>query len=181
VGRGKAYLGGANRLVDAVLGGWQLAGLNRWTSGLPFSFNEPGWSTDWQIEGYGVKTAPIKTRKHLVGGLPQLFDDPAAIANGFPHGNPMRAPYPGEAGQRNGFRGDGYFDIDSSLSKTWLLTEGAKLKFAWEVYNATNSTRFDVSPASLNAGLGNGAFAIGYYAATLSTYRRMQFGLRLDF
>jgi len=181
VGRGKAYMGGANRLVDGVLGGWQLAGLNRWTSGLPFSFNEPGWSTDWQIEGYGVKTAPIKTRKHLVGGLPQLFDDPAAIANGFPHGNPMRAPYPGEAGQRNGFRGDGYFDIDSSLSKTWLLTEGAKLKFAWEVYNATNSTRFDVSPASLNAGLGNGAFAIGYYAATLSTYRRMQFGLRLDF
>ncbi len=181
VGRGKRYLGGANRLIDAVVGGWQFAGLNRWTSGLPYSFNEPGWSTNWELEGYGVKTAPFKTRKHLVNGLPQLFDNPGAIANGFTIGNPVRAPYPGEAGQRNGFRGDGYFDIDSSLSKTWNLAEGARLKFAWEVYNVSNSTRFDVSPAGLNAGLGSGAIAIGYYDASLTTYRRMQFGLRLDF
>ena len=179
VGRGKAYLAGVNPLIDAVIGGWQLAGLNRWTSGLPYSFTEPGWTTDWQLEGYGVQTAPFKTRKHLVGGLPQLFDNPNQISNGFTVGNPIRAPYPGEAGQRNGFRGDGYFDIDSSLSKIWSIRERAKLKFAWEVYNATNSTRFDVSPAGLNAGLSSGA--IGSYAETLSTYRRMQFGLRLDF
>jgi hypothetical protein len=180
-GRGRSYLAGANPLVDAVIGGWQFAGLSRWTSGLPYSFTEPGWATDWQLEGYGVKTAPFKTRKHLVNGLPQIFDDPAAIANGFTFGNPVRAPYPGEAGQRNGFRGDGYFDIDSSLSKTWSLAERAKLKFAWEVYNVSNTTRFDVSPAGLNAALGSGAASIGYYAASLSTYRRMQFGLRLDF
>ena len=111
----------------------------------------------------------------------QLFDNPNQISNGFSTGNPIRAPYPGEAGQRNGFRGDGYFDIDSSLSKTWSLAERAKLKFAWEVYNVSNSTRFDVSPAGLNAGLGSGAIAIGYYDASLTTYRRMQFGLRLDF
>jgi len=181
VGHGKTYLSNTNRLVDALIGGWQFAGLNRWTSGLPYSFTEPGWSTDWQLEGYGVRTAPFKTRKHLVNGLPQLFDNPAQIANGFAFGNPVRAPYPGEAGQRNGFRGDGYFDIDSSLSKTWNLAERTKLKFAWEVYNVSNSTRFDVSPAGLNAGLGSGAISIGYYAQSLTTYRRMQFGLRLDF
>jgi hypothetical protein len=181
VGRKKAYLANANPLVDAVIGGWQFAGLNRWTSGLPYSFTEPGWSTNWQLEGNGVKTAPFKTRKHLVNGLPQIFDNPAFVANGFGTGNPIRAPYPGEAGQRNGFRGDGYFDVDASLSKIWNVAERAKVKFAWEVYNVSNSTRFDVSPASLNAGLGNGALAIGYYAASLSTYRRMQFGLRIDF
>jgi hypothetical protein len=179
LGRGKAYLGATNPLIDAVIGGWQFAGLTRWTSGLPYSFTEPGWSTDWQLEGYGVQTAPFKTRKHLVAGLPQLFDNPSVISNGFATGNPIRAPYPGEAGQRNGFRGDGYFDIDSSLSKIWKVTERAKLKFAWEVYNVSNSSRFDVSPAGLNAGLSSGS--IGSYGATLTTYRRMQFGLRLDF
>jgi hypothetical protein len=59
------------------------------------------------------------------------------------------------------------------------MAERAKLKFAWEVYNVSNSARFDVSPASLNAGLSSGS--IGSYGATLTTYRRMQFGLRLDF
>jgi hypothetical protein len=38
-------------------------------------------------------------------------------------GSPIRLPYPGEAGQRNAFRGDGYFDIDSSLTKNWALPD----------------------------------------------------------
>jgi hypothetical protein len=118
LGGGKAYLGATNPLIDAIIGGWQFAGLTRWTSGMPYSFTEPGWSTDWQLEGYGVQTAPFKTRQQLVAGLPQLFDNPSVISNGIATVNPVRAPYPGEAGQRNGFRGDGYFDIDSSLSKT---------------------------------------------------------------
>jgi hypothetical protein len=180
VGRGKAVLGSANRIADAIVGGWQWAGLGRWTSGLPFSFFEPGWSTDWQLEGYGVKTGTVNLRKHLINGLPQILDNPAAVGAGVANGSPIRLPYPGEAGQRNNFRGDGYFDIDSSLTKTWKLGEWAKLKFTGEVYNVTNSVRFDPSPANLNAGLGNGN-ALGAYSATLSTYRRMQFGLRLDF
>ena len=55
----------------------------------------------------------------------------------------MRLPYPGEAGMRNKFRGDGVFDIDSSLAKSWNLGERARMKFAWEVFNVTNSVRFD--------------------------------------
>ena len=180
VGRGKALLGSANRIADAVVGGWQWAGLGRWTSGLPFSFFETGWSTDWQLEGYGVKTGNVKIRKHLINGLPQVFDNPGAIGAGVATASPVRLPYPGEAGQRNAFRGDGYFDIDSSLTKSWKLGDWAKLKFAGEVYNLTNSVRFDPSPANLNASLGSGN-ALGAYSATLSTYRRMQFGLRLDF
>jgi hypothetical protein len=59
------------------------------------------------------------------------------------------------------------------------VTERAKLKFVWEVYNLSNSSRFDVSPAGLNAGLTGGS--IGSYGTTLTSCRRMQFGLRLDF
>jgi predicted alpha/beta hydrolase len=88
-------------------------------------------------------------------------------------------PYPGEAGQRNIYRGDGYFDIDSTLTKSWQLGDWAKLKFAAEVYNISNSVRFDTSPVNLNMALTNGT--LGVYGGSLSTYRRMQFGLRVDF
>jgi len=65
------------------------------------------------------------------------------------------------------------------ITKSWNLADKAQLKFAAEVYNVTNSNRFDVSPAGLNAQL---TFAnLGAYSSTLSTYRRMQFGLRMDF
>jgi hypothetical protein len=181
VGRGKAALGGANRLVNALLGDWQFSGLSRWASGLPFSVYEPGWSTNWQLEGAGVLTAPVKIHRHIVNGIPQVFagDSATAINFGVTTGSPIRLPYPGEAGQRNVFRGDGYFDIDSSLSKAWNLHENMKLKFAGEVYNVGNNVRFDDSPTNLNAGLTSGTF--GAYGGMLTTYRRMQFGLRLDF
>jgi hypothetical protein len=181
-GRGKALMHGANRAVDAVLGGWQWSGLSRWSSGLPFSVFEPGYTTDWQLGGAGVNTGPVKIQKHLdAGGIPQIFADDSAIGinNGVTTGSPIRLPYPGEAGQRNVFRGDGYFDVDSSLAKTWDLHERLKLKFAAEVYNITNSVRFDDSPLNLNANLTQGT--LGAYGGTLTTYRRMQFGLRIDF
>jgi hypothetical protein len=181
VGRGKAVLGGANHVVNALLGDWQFSGLSRLASGLPFSVYEPGWSTNWQLEGAGILTAPVKIQRHIVNGIPQVFEgnSAAVINSGVYTGSPIRLPYPGEAGQRNVFRGDGYFDIDSSLAKTWDLHEDMKLRFAGEVYNVGNNVRFDDSPANLNGGLTSGTF--GAYGGMLTTYRRMQFGLRLDF
>ena len=189
VGRGKAALGGANRVVDAFVGGWQLSGINRWSSGLPFSLFEPGWTTDWQIESFAVTTGPVKMRRHFDGsGNPQFFDNAAAINNdiatgGFnpagvsgPSGN-VRLPYPGEAGQRNNLRGDGYFDIDSGLNKSWKVAELGTLKFGWEVYNVTNTVRFD--PASIGSGLTDGN--LGVASSLLTAPRRMQFSLRYDF
>jgi hypothetical protein len=64
-GRGKAFFASANRLLDAVVGGWQWSGLTRWTSGLPFSVIEPGWSTNWHIASYGVRTGTVKIRKDV--------------------------------------------------------------------------------------------------------------------
>src|SRR5208282_4894920 len=115
------------------------------------------------------------------GGVPQVFagNSASTINNGVTTGSPIRLPYPGEAGERNNFRGDGYFDADSSLAKSWNLHEQVKLKFAAEVYNIGNNVRFDDSPLNLNAGLTSGTF--GSYGGVLTTYRRMQFGMRVDF
>jgi hypothetical protein len=183
-GRGQRFAGGVNRLGNALIGGWQYSGLGRWSSGLPFTVIESEWTTNWQIQSAMVQTGFIKMRKHLLSqGQPEAFDNPDAINNGYITGSPLRLPYPGEAGGRNIFRGDGYFDIDSGLSKAWALKEGQSLKFDWEVFNVTNSVRFDTSPVSSKGGLSAeiGSPSLGVYSSTLSIPRVMQFSLRYSF
>ena len=178
VGKGRHYLNSTNGFVDALLGGWQLSGLARNTSGLPFSLREPGWSTDWQITGYGIKTGNVQVQKHFdTAGNIQYFSNAAAINNGVNTGGPVRIPYAGEVGQRNNYIGDGYFDIDSGLTKAWRLGDYGGLKFGWEVYNVTNTNRFD--PQSISSQLTGGS--LGIANALLTQPRRMQFSLRYDF
>ncbi len=180
VGKGTPFLGDANRFVNAVIGGWQLSGILRATSGLPFSLTEPGWTTNWQQEGYGIVTGNVKMRRHFdQNGNPQFFDNPTAINSGVATGGPVRLPYPGETGERNKFRGDGYFDLDSGLAKSWATGDYGSLRFAWEVYNVTNTVRFDDSPSTFGGGLTGGN--LGIASALLSTPRRMQFSLRYTF
>lgn len=132
LGRGHLVGGTSGRVMNAAISGWQWSGLTRWTSGLPFGVTEPGWSTNWHIQSYGVRTGAVRLRKHLdQNGEPQVFDNVGALNNGIiGQGNPIRIPYPGEAGERNNFRGDGYFGIDSGVSKSWSLSERHRLRFA---------------------------------------------------
>ena len=37
-GRGKRFAGNSGSAVDALVGGWQLTGVTRWTSGYPFTW-----------------------------------------------------------------------------------------------------------------------------------------------
>ncbi|MGA8161370.1 MAG: TonB-dependent receptor, partial [Acidobacteriaceae bacterium] len=183
-GTGQQVMGGANRIVNAVVGGWQLSGINRTTSGLPFSLNEPGYTTDWQQPSYVVVTGNVKMRRHFdSNGNPQFFDNPAAINSGVATGSPIRLPYPGETGERNNFRGDGYFDIDAGLNKSWHLAEYGTLKFDWETYNVTNTVRFD--PVSIEGQLTSATLGIAAPTTTnpglLTQPRRMEFALRYDF
>ncbi|HVJ08945.1 MAG TPA: TonB-dependent receptor [Acidisarcina sp.] len=184
LGQGKAYWSGANSFVNSFIGGWQWSGLGRWSSGLPFSISQSGWTTDWQIGSNMVQTGYIKMRKHIdSSGSPQVFDNPDAINNGIAAGTPLRFPYPGEAGPRNNFRGDGFFGVDSGLAKNWKITERQAVRFTWEVFNATNSVRFDTNPQSANGGLTTQAQSgsLGKYASTLTAPRIQQFSLRYSF
>jgi hypothetical protein len=179
VGRGKAYLGNITRPLNALAGGWQLSGIAHWTSGLPFSLNDDGYVTNKNNEASAVITGPIKMRRHLnAQGEPEFFDNPSAITTGFStNGSPVRTSRPGEAGNRNYFRGDGYFDVDSGLSKNWKIAKYGVLKFSWEVYNVTNTVRFD--PASIE---GNPtSTTLGVASSEMSAPRRLQFALRFDF
>src|SRR5262249_11407914 len=92
-GKGKALLASSGKLGNAIWGGWQWAGLGRWSGGLPFSVIEPGWTTNWELQAYAVTTAKVKTHDHMEDGGIQVFADDQTIQNGVFTGSPMRLPY----------------------------------------------------------------------------------------
>lgn len=173
VGRGKEFYSGVSRGVNAVIGGWQMTGIVRWTSSLPFGVhNGKNWPTNWDIPGFETLDQPIPSAALARGPGNQRFADPSAVFNSF------RLAYPGESGTRNPLLGDGYFEWDAGLNKTFMLTERINLQLRWEVFNVTNSVRFD--PQSINANY-NFPNLFGVATAELTQPRDMQLGARLTF
>lgn len=181
-GKGRKFGSGAGRVADAIIGGWQLSGLWRQSSGFPTSVgNGRFWPTNWNITGYATQTGPVEigTTKNAPAPTtgstsgPNIFPDPAKAIDAFDY------TLPGEVGLRNSVRGDGAFNIDASLAKSFRLwSETSALQLRWEVFNVTNSVRFD--PLSISLNLGNiGTF--GKYTGTIGNPRIMQFGARIDF
>lgn len=181
LGKNHALFANAGHVVNGIIGGWQFSGIFRLSSGLPFAVYEPGYTTDYDIGGFGVVTNPslVKTKRFFMpGGNPQYFAHAAAIDSGGTYGTPIRYPYPGEAGQRNNFRGDGYNDLDLALAKSWSLARYGTLKVTAEAYNVENIVHFD--PFSINTGLTEGA-TFGIASSELTSPRRLQFSIRYEF
>jgi hypothetical protein len=179
-GRGKQYGHGVGPVLDAAIGGWQLSGIFRVTSGFPVTVDNgfSSFPTNFEMEGNADKVGPVTTGAYLVNGYPNIFKNgPAAISSFAP-------AYAGESGQRNNIRGDGYFGIDLGLSKRWVMpwAEKQSLQLRWEVFNVTNSASFDVQSSLLSnsLGLGSGG-SFGNYSGLLNNPRIMEFALRYEF
>ncbi len=186
-GHGRHWGSGSNGIVNGIFGGWTLSGLARWTSGFPFSvLAGNGWATDFELEG----TSFVVGQKPKTGvfrdqdGDPNVFQNPTTLTCACFAGSGsdvnFRATYAGEAGQRNNFRGPGYFGIDGGLAKSWTFNEDKMLRFSWEVFNVTNSVRFDAAGSLINQDLVD-ITGFGKYNAELTTPRVMQFSLRFAF
>lgn len=189
-GRGRRYLSDLNSVADAFLGGWQLAGVFRWNSGLPISnlTDLNGWATNWNLRSSGVRTRPIEASPTRGGNgkSANLFSDLEALKNS------IRAPRPGETGDRNVFRGSGYSVTDLSLGKSFKMpwSENHQLQFRWEVFNVFNKQHLDEgSIQSFSFSQGIPAYGTetslttgtGEYSDIKGSPRRMQFGLRYSF
>jgi hypothetical protein len=181
-GRGKEFARNANGFANAVVGGWQLSGLARWTSGFPVQISNGGtWPTNWQLGGDAIQIGPARTgvtkqSSAFPTQVPNLFADPLG-ATGI---GAFRHDFPGESGQRNTLRGPGFAGLDAALSKTWQMpyAESHVLKFRWEVFNVLNHTMFDV--ATITNGLDQkGSF--GTFSGVLTNPRVMQFAMRYEF
>ena len=192
LGHGKRFGSGMGRIANAVLGGWTVSGLVRWSTGYPFSLFSPAWATNFQLQtpAVPVSSARPTTGNFIVaqanGGTgPNVFQDPGitdAGTNANAAINLFRPAYPGEEGLRNGMRGPGTFNIDTGLAKSWHFTESQFVKVGWQMFNATNTPRFDVGTMSLN---GNNSLSssssFGNFSSTLSNGRVMEFSIRYSF
>lgn len=185
-GKNKRFFGAANRLVDGLVGGWQLSAIWRESSGLPTGVGDGGnWPTDWQIAPFAtqVGAGPVQqTTKNApaaqstgIGG-PNAFPNPAAALAAYDF------TLPGESGQRNGIRGDGFFTVDVGLGKRFTLftvkDHPHTLQIRGEAFNVTNTVRFDIG--SINLDLADPA-NFGKYTRTLTNPRVMQFSARYEF
>jgi hypothetical protein len=176
-GRNRAFGRNANGLLDGIIGGWELTGIYRWTSGFPIGVsNGSTWPTNWQLSGYAVPIAslPQTGAYKKGGGTINIFPEGQAALSDFRH------DYPGESGARNILRGNGLFNVDLGLDKRWKMPykETHSIQFRWEVFNVTNSVRFNVQ--SLSLALDNQT-SFGNYSQELSVPRVMQFALRYEF
>jgi hypothetical protein len=186
-GRGKMF--GMSGLADKVLGGWQLNGIFRWNSGLPVQtpFDGGIWATNWNVQSNGVRVRPVRGNPTRTG-TPNLFDDPEAVYQSF------RNARPGEVGDRNVIRNEGFVSLDMGLTKEFRLPwEGHSLQFRWEVFNVTNTQRFEgTTIADLGLDIdpflgGQPSSEFGRYTSTQTPLnetkagRVMQFALRYQF
>ncbi|MEJ7622530.1 MAG: carboxypeptidase regulatory-like domain-containing protein [Pyrinomonadaceae bacterium] len=176
-GRGRAFGGDINRVVDTLLGGWTINGINTMTSGQPINFR------------YGP--SPVTNNlPSFLGGValrPNASCDPV---NRDERPNPTRdyflpvgqcltrppvfAPF-GSAG-RNLARSDRYFNLDLGLHKQFKLpiTDDTRIDFRAEFFNIFNRTNFQAANSditSANFGVINSTFPA----------RQIQLALKLTF
>jgi hypothetical protein len=188
VGRGRALLGDTNKYVNAVLGGWQLAGIFRWNSGLPiFSvYDDARWATNWNAQSSAVRTREIETCATRGGNeAPKLFGcDPTGAYRSW------RNPKPGETGDRNVLRLPGYVNLDLGLAKSFTMpwSEGHKLQIRWDTFNVTNTQRLGTIDSSrtgfgvvLDPQTASPPTNWSNFTAIQGSPRVMQFGFRYDF
>jgi len=188
-GRGRRFAADGSPVVDALIGGWELSGVARWTSGFPFTVDNGNfWATNWDEQGIAQMIAKPKIGHHRdpATGAISVFADPVAAFNDFQH------PFPGQSGSRNVIRGDGYAGLDMALNKRWRMPiESHTLQFRWEVFNVFNQHRFNALSglgtqacgciASLQQVALSSGNTFGNYTGLLTQPRVMQFALRYEF
>ena len=192
-GRGKRFFSGASGLLEKAFGGWQTTGIFRWNSGLPIPAAPADccvWATNWNITSNGVRVRPVQSSptRNDENGTPNLFSNALEAYRSF------RPARPGEVGDRNILRAPGYIALDMGLYKSFQMPwEGHALQFRWEVFNVTNTQRFDgLTIADLGLGTdpflgGNPNADFGRFTSTQAPLnettagRVMQFALRYTF
>jgi hypothetical protein len=166
VGRGQKYLNHANRVVDALLGGWEYSALLHIRSGTRFDVTSSGDTTSLNN---GQTNRPDRIGNGALSHptVSDWFDTSAFIVHTTPdtYGtsgiNPLHA--------------DGEQQLDSSISKTFHITERQALEFRVDAFNTFNHPNFSAPDSNV------GDAAEGQVTATAIDNRRLQGSLRYSF
>ena len=191
-GRGKKYAGGMSKGMDYLAGGWQLSNTTNVSSGLPWTpkFNGCGNEQDVGVcrpnggGAFHVGTGKLDPINHSIVYFTPIQDITTTSGQAFTD------PGVGNLGNvgRNTFHGPGGFYSDLSVSKTFLITERFKAKFAMDAYNVFNHPVYNFSA---NSGANNCIDCANVKASDTNgkitdieggtSMRALEFSLRFDF
>jgi hypothetical protein len=139
LGQGKPFFSSAHGIVQSIIGGWSIQGLNSIMSGEPFSVISGAKTANYTSATNGTSRAvlvgatPDASLKYLGTSGPVFFTDTSAFAV---------AP-PGSTGMgRNTFEGPWYWDVDAAVAKSFHPTERVAINFRMEAFNAFNHANF---------------------------------------
>lgn len=173
-GRGKRFGGGVNRAVDIFVGGWEVAGALRLTSGRPFTV----------YSGSNTLSNVVQTPANCAGceaTLGSPYDDETTGLVWF--FNPdarakFSVPKAGEFSNvgRNAFTGPSSFNLDMTLGKRIRTFGSQSLELRIDATNVTNTPTFGFPTATYTSS------TFGrIYNSVASSSRRMQVGVKYSF
>lgn len=180
-GAGKRFASGSGAM-NKVVGGWQVSGIYRYSSGLPFFFR----SSQCNVPGaFRVGCIPaIKNGANPFAQSKSNFDPEKPLFNkdAFESIDSFNFYY-GAGPRISNERGFAYKNSDFSIYKTIPLREELRLQFRAEFFNVFNWHIFNQSGS-----FGDPAFVtdlanpdFGKWNGSVSPPRNIQFGLRIDF
>jgi hypothetical protein len=191
-GKGRKFGSDMHPVLDYIIGGWQVAGTLRLTSGRPFTVFA-GINTVSQTSG---SYADCDNCPRDLGGLVQgNFENTSnpLLRNWWfdpSERDLFSQPEPGEVGNtgRNYFIGPGFFEMDISISKKFRITERINFDLRADAKNFLNRPNFNLPSAVLPAGLDTtptnpfGTSIFGRINAdVVNNARRIQLSARLNF
>ena len=174
-GKGQPFLGSANRLLDAVVGGWSLNDVTVIQNGAPLAVTQTNLSSSSGTFGIGGSTQ----RPNITGpigcghGAPESRLSSYLTTAGF--SNAPIYTY-GNAPRTNPCYGPGYANNDVSIFKTFKASERINLQFRAEALNALNTPQFGGLQSN---SISNPNF--GKINAQLGFSRLVQLGGRMTF
>jgi len=180
-GKGKRFMGDASRLLDLLIGGFQLNTTTNWSSGLP-------WTPQYKNCNSDKDTGPC--RPLVVGSLSQSLGSYDPSTGAIPYytpvaemttpgqvSGPFQRPQPGTFGSgRNPFYGPRFFNSDFSLFKNFQISERVGAQFRFEAFNVFNN----VNPGQPNNCVDCGGGKITGLAPNASM-RQLNFGAKITF
>jgi hypothetical protein len=187
-GRGRKFLRGTRGLLGALIGGWQINGIVKASSGDPLSLlsGRGTFNRDDRSASNTVDVVGGLNREQLAGLL-----GIRSTANGVFYINPNLAPgstannseviflnpQPGTVGSLGlaTIYGPRFFNFDFSTLKRTRINENMNVEFRAEIFNAFNTVNFDNPVTNINSA------NFGRVTGIVGRPRVMQFGLRLNF
>jgi hypothetical protein len=180
LGKGRTYFTDSGRLVDGLIGGWQITGLSTFISGDTPRFNNLN-------SGAAPINAPVTINGNpcVANPSPSQWFNTSAVP--LAANSSAIVPYNVQFGC---LKGPSFWNVDASLIKTINITERVhgQLKIsAYNVFNRLNRGDPNMNPSDPNYGtnLYQGAPGGTYGAQTATpsnvTGRQMEIGLRVVF